>query len=70
MTLTAQDGFSKDTKVYYMEVEGDGTYIVDNFVARHELPDFTKWPLTFLTLGLTTKVFHLKKKENHKLLVC
>ena len=64
------DGLAEDTKVYYMEVEGDGTYIVNNFVARHELPDFTKWPLTFITLGKTAKVFHLQEKENLQLLVC
>ena len=64
------DGLAEDTKVYYMEVEGDGTYIVNNFVARHELPDFTKWPLTFMTLGMTAKVFNLQEKENLQLLVC
>ena len=54
-----EHGYSRDTKVYFIEVEGDGTYIVDNFVAKHELPNFTKWPLTFLTIGLTTQAMKL-----------
>ena len=43
------------TKVYFIEVEGNGTYIVDNYVAKHELPNFSKWPLTFLSIGLTAQ---------------
>ena len=39
-----------DTRVYFVIVEGEGSYIVDNFVARHELPDFDRWPDTFACL--------------------
>ena len=67
--MSQVDGFNEDTKVYYMEVEGDGTYIVNNFVARHELPDLIKWPLTIMTLGKTARVLHLQEKENLQLLV-
>ena len=41
------------TVVYFIITsESDGSYIVDDFVSRHELPDFQAWPLTYGTLGL------------------
>ena len=36
----------------YISSGKDGSYIVDDFVSRHELPDFYSWPLTYATLGL------------------
>ena len=39
-----------ETKVYFVLVEGEGGYVVDGFVARHELPDFERWPDTFACL--------------------
>ena len=43
---------SFDTKVYWLITSGkDGSYIADNFVARHELPKFEEWPYTYATLG-------------------
>ena len=41
------------TIVYFIITSGsDGSYIVDDFVSRHELPDFQAWPMTYGTLGL------------------
>ena len=41
------------TKVYWLITSGkDGSYIADNFVARHELPKFEEWPYTYATIGL------------------
>ena len=40
----------RETRVYFVIVEGEGSYIVDRFVARHELPDFDSWPDTFACL--------------------
>ena len=56
--------YPPDTKVYFIWVEG-GTYIVDNFVAREELPDFTKWPLAFLTIGLTSKLVEIPEDSSY-----
>ena len=56
--------FPPDTKVYFIWVEG-GSYIVDNFVAREELPDFTKWPLAFLTIGLTSKLVEIPEDVSY-----
>ena len=40
------------TKVYFLITSGlDGSYIANNFVSKHELPDFEKWPMTYATLG-------------------
>ena len=40
------------TKVYFIITSGqDGSYIVNDFVSKHELPDFEKWPMTYVTLG-------------------
>ena len=40
------------TKVYFIITSGqDGSYIVKHFVSKHELPDFEKWPMTYVTLG-------------------
>jgi hypothetical protein len=36
--LEKNDSYDPSTPVYFLIVEGDGSYIVDNFVARHELP--------------------------------
>ena len=62
--LLEHSEYPPDTKVYFIEVEGDETYIVDNFVAKHELPNFAKWPLTFLTIGLLTKSVKLQFPAN------
>ena len=42
-----------NTKVYFMITSGkDGSYIADNFVARHELPKYEDWPYTYATMAL------------------
>ena len=53
--VTKHENYDEETKVYFIEVEGDGTYIVDDFVAKHEMPNLRKWPLTFLAIGLTVQ---------------
>ena len=41
------------TKVYWLITSGkDGSYIADNFVARHELPKYEDWPYTYATMAL------------------
>ena len=45
--LTEHTEYPEDTLVYYLIVQGGGSYIVDNFVSRHELPEFERWPLTY-----------------------
>ena len=40
--LTEHKGFKAETKVYFVKVTGDGSYIADNY----ELPDLTKCPFT------------------------
>ena len=45
-----------NTKVYYLITSGnDGSYIVDGFVSRHELPEMEKWPYTYATIGHVLK---------------
>ena len=40
------------TRVYFLITSGlDGSYIANNFVSKHELPDFEKWPMAYATLG-------------------
>ena len=64
INLVEHNKYPSNTKVFFVEVEGDGTYIVDNYVAKHELPNFEKWPLTFLTLGLTAMAVDIKGKNS------
>ena len=45
--LTEHTDYPEDTLVYFLIVQGGGSYIVDNFVSRHELPDLERWPLTY-----------------------
>ena len=45
-----------NTKVYYLITsENDGSYIVDGFVSRHELPEMEKWPYSYATIGHVLK---------------
>ena len=45
-----------DTRVYYLITSGnDGSYFVDGFVSRHELPEMDKWPYTYSTIGHVLK---------------
>ena len=42
-----------NTKVYFLITSGkDGSYIAGNFVSRHELPKYEKWPYTYSTMAL------------------
>ena len=48
------------TPVYYLITSGkDGSYIADNFVARHELPKFEQWPYTYATIELVIQNFSI-----------
>ena len=49
------------TKVYWLITSGkDGSYIADNFVARHEMPKFEDWPFTYATIGLVLNSSNLE----------
>eukprot|EP00053_Salpingoeca_punica_P027088 m.22970 g.22970 ORF g.22970 m.22970 type:complete len:738 (+) comp9316_c0_seq1:1108-3321(+) len=39
-----------DTKVYFILVEGSGSYVAAKYVCQHEMPDVNKWPLTNLAV--------------------
>jgi len=42
-----------NTPVYFLITSGkDGSYIANNFVARHELPNYEDWPFTYATMEL------------------
>ena len=50
-----------ETKVYWLITTGkDGSYIADNFVARHEMPKFEEWPFTYATIGLVLNSSNLE----------
>ena len=66
VSLTKHENYFEETKVYFIEVEGDGTYIVDNFVAKHEIPNLQKWPLTFLAIGLTVQKLNVPEDESYE----
>lgn len=56
-----QNIMDPNTEVYFIITSSmDGSYIVNNFVSRHELPDIEKWPMTYATLGLILKSCNLK----------
>ena len=43
----------KNTPVYFLITSGkDGSYIANDFVARHELANFEVWPFTYATMEL------------------
>ena len=49
------------TKVYWLITSGkDGSYIADNFVARHEMPKFEDWPFTYATIGMVLNSSNLE----------
>ena len=49
-TSTAPSGSGEQDEQRTAFGTARGSYIVDNFVARHELPDFDRWPDTFACL--------------------
>ena len=64
VSLKKHENYVEETKVYFIEVEGDGTYIVDNFLAKHEMPNLQKWPLTFLAIGLTVQRLNVPEDQS------
>ena len=61
--LVEHKNFSPETKVYFIEVSGEGSYIANNYVAKHELPHFIKRPFTNLCYA---KVLQIYKKLNER----
>ena len=61
--LMEHKGFKAETKVYFMEVSGDGSYIADSYVAKHELPDFTKYPFTNICYAKVLQIYKKLNKE-------
>ena len=51
--------YPPETKVYFVEVSGDGSYIAQHYIAKHELPDFRKFP--FINICFK-KVLEIYKK--------
>ena len=50
--INSYKAMDPSTKVYFLITSGlDGSYIANNFVSKHELPDFDKWHMTYATLG-------------------
>ena len=62
--LVEHKNFSPETKVYFIEVGGEGSYIVNNYVAKHELPHFIKRPFTNLCYAKLLKIY--KKLDERK----
>jgi hypothetical protein len=45
--------FSPETPVYFFELGNpSGTYFANNYVTRHDVPDFSRWPNTMTALLL------------------
>ncbi|XP_037042297.1 uncharacterized protein LOC119078725 [Bradysia coprophila] len=72
--LTVQDGrlvaatvpfltsleMDNDEELYFLAVEGEGTYVANGFVCYHELPIFDAWPQTFLVIFETVKMLDVQ----------
>ena len=57
--------YPPETKVYFVEVSGDGSYIAQNYIAKHELPDFRKFPFTNICFKKVLEIYkklHEEKK--------
>ena len=61
--LKEYESFEAEAKVYFMEVSGDGSYIADNYVAKHELPDLAKYPLTNICYAKVLQIYKKLDKE-------
>ena len=55
--------YPPETKVYFVEVSGDGSYIAQNYVAKHELPDFRKFAYTNICFGKVLEIYKKLDKE-------
>ena len=67
--VTEHSGYMEETKVYFLEVTGDGSYIVtgdglQGYVAKHELPNFVKTPFTNICIGQIINIY--KKLDEDK----
>ena len=65
MILTESRDFPLHEKVYFLEVTGDGSYVADNYIAKHELPDFTRRPFTNICFAQVLQVYN-KTKDRKK----
>ena len=63
VSVEEHTGYNKETKVYFLLVTGDGSYIADGYASKHELPDFTKRPLTNACMA---KVMQMYVKLDNK----
>ena len=52
----------KDEALYFLVVEGDGSYVANGFVTFMEMPNFSAWPKTFEIILGTVSYF----KDNFK----
>ena len=60
--VTENSGYMEETKVYFLEVTGDGSYIatgdgLQGYVAKHELPNFVKSPFTNICIGQIINIY-------------
>ena len=62
--LVEHKNFLPETKVYFIEVGGEGSYIANNYVAKHELPHFIKRPFTNLCYAKVLQIY--KKLDERK----
>ena len=63
--LTESKDFPLHEKVYFLEVTGDGSYVADNYIAKHELPDFRRRPFTNICFAQVLQIYN-KTKEKKK----
>ena len=62
--LVEHKNLSPKTKVYFIEVGGEGSYIANNYVAKHELPYFIKRPFTNMCYAKVLQIY--KKLDERK----
>lgn len=62
--LTETRDFPLHEKVYFLEVTGDGSYVADNYIAKHELPDFTRRPFTNICFAHVLQSYNKTKERN------
>lgn len=53
----------EEQELYYLAVEGDGTYIANGFVCYHELPKFAAWPQTFAAIFESVKFLNAENSH-------
>ncbi|CAG7815046.1 unnamed protein product [Allacma fusca] len=53
-------------ELYFLVVEGDGTYVANGFICYHELPRFEAWPKTFAAIFETVNYEKFSQSGNQE----